>query len=77
MCVLGGVSSFCVWVEGLCVVVWREVTLGSFSSFFLASMLYTCCYTHVFSCCVEEYYVYTQRVDIIMYDRSVPTSLKI
>ena len=45
VCVFGGLSSFYIWMEGLCVVGWwggggGGVDLGSFSSSFLASMLY-------------------------------------
>ena len=46
MCVFGGLSSFYIWMEGLCVVGWGGggggggVAGGSFSSSFIASMLY-------------------------------------
>ena len=42
VCVFGGLSSFCIWVEGLCVVVVREGGEGG-SGFFLIF-----CYTNVF-----------------------------
>ena len=44
MCVFGGLSSFYIWMEGLCVVGWWGGgwggAMGSFSSSFIASMLY-------------------------------------
>ena len=43
VCVFGGLCSFYIWMEGLCVVGWwggGGVAMGSFSSSFLASMLY-------------------------------------
>ena len=39
MCVFGGLSSFYTWMEGLCVV-GGGGDIGSFSSSFIASMLY-------------------------------------
>ena len=59
VCVFGGLSS--IWVEGLCVVVWRGAGGSGFFLFFLlylASMLFhVYTYIHLFCVCMSHVYV--------------------